>query len=673
MSFLLEAEAKQMELFYLALVILFGGSLVALPVRHSALATLLGTVAALLATSLSGFVALKVLLSGETLAQSFPWPVPGGEFTLLIDPLAAFFILPISVLSLICTLYAGPYLRHDGQSRSLGSHWFYFNIMIAAMLLVVTAANAVLFLAAWEIMTISSFFLVAWNHRQQEVRRAAWLYLLAAHLGMTLLLALFMLAGSWCNSLNFSDFGPLAHLALSRAALLYLVALFGFGVKAGLFPVHIWLPDAHPAAPSHVSALMSGVLIKTGIYGILRILSLLPQPPSWWGWLLASLGAAGALYGISLAAQQSDIKRCLAYSTVENIGIILLGLGFGMVATAEGHPTIALLAYAGGMLHLWNHALFKGVMFLGAGALVHATGTRDMNRMGGLLRRMPLTGLIWIGGSLAIGALPPFNGLVSEWLIYLSLADAGTAHVGFGALLPLLLFGLLGMVGALALVTFSRLIGICLLGEPRTAAAEQAHETPLLMLISMAVPLIACLLIGLYPQGALNLLSRPLAQVSGLPLQAVGSLNLQVEPLGYGALLLIGALLLLALLLPFLRRFRPQTQTATWGCGFQFPSPRIAYTGEAYSELAFHHLLPKFMRPVVSGGAVKGHFPVAVERIQRSSDPVLIRVLQPLILGIADRCQQLRWLQQGKLSIYLLYIFIASVVLMAWSLWAGGH
>jgi len=662
-----------MNLFYYALAILLGGSLVALPVRRFTLASLLGTGSAMLATCLSGLVALKVLLSGEALAQSLPWPVPGGEFTLLIDPLATFFILPISVLSFFCSLYAGPYLRHDGQSRSLGPHWFFFNIMIVAMLLVVTAANAVLFLAAWEIMTISSFFLVAWNHRQQEVRKAAWLYLLAAHIGMMLLLALFILSGSWCDSLNFSDFGPLAKLPLASAALLYLLALFGFGVKAGLFPIHIWLPDAHPAAPSHVSALMSGVLIKTGIYGILRILSLLPPAPSWWGWLLASLGAAGALYGISLAAQQRDIKRCLAYSTVENIGIILLGLGFGMVATAEGHPSIALLAYAGGMLHLWNHALFKGVMFLGAGALMHATGTRDMDRMGGLLRRMPLTGLLWIGGSLAIGALPPFNGLVSEWFIYLGLADAGASHVGFGALVPLLLIGLLGVVGALALVTFSRLIGICLLGEPRTPAAEQAKETPLLMLISMVLPLLGCLLIGLYPQGALTLLSRPLSQVSGLDLEAVATLKQQVEPLGYGALLLTGALLLLVLLLFFLRRFRPQAQAATWGCGYQFPSPRIAYTGEAYSELAFRHLLPKFMRPVVSGGAVKGHFPVSVERSQRSSDPVLIRILQPLFLGVGERCHQLRWLQQGKLSIYLLYIFIASVVLMAWSLWAGGQ
>ena len=660
-----------MSLFVIALIILFSGSLLVLLVRKSSLATQLGTLTTLLSTSLTGFLALQVLFSGRSLSLSLPWAVPGGEFNLLLDPLAAFFVLPISVLSLFCALYAGPYMAHDGLTRYLASHWFFFNLMVLAMLLVVTAANAVLFLSAWEIMTITSFFLVAWNHQQEEVRKAAWLYLLSAHLGMVLLLALFILSGSYSNSFNFSDFGALHQLPLSSATLLYLLALFGFGVKAGLFPVHIWLPDAHPAAPSHVSALMSGVLIKTGIYGILRILSFLPAAPAWWGWLLVSLGAAGALYGISLAAQQRDIKRCLAYSTVENVGIILLGLGFGMVATAEGYLHIALLAYAGGLLHLWNHTLFKGVMFLGAGALMHATGTRDMNLMGGLLRRMPMAGMFWIGGSLAIGALPPFNGFISEWLIYISLVNAGTVHSGFNALAPLLLFGLLGTVGALALVTFSRLIGISLLGKPRSAVAAQAHEAAPLMLISMGVLLAGCLTIGLYPQGALLLLAAPLSQICQ---QTVGSeLMAAVNPLGRGAFLLLLVVGLLAGLLVLLRRHRPQAQGATWGCGYRFPNPRISYTGEGYSEMAFRHLLPRFMRPAVTGGKAVGFFPGPVKLAQHSTDPVLFKILTPLFTSIAIWCQRLRWLQQGRLPIYLLYIFIASTVLMVWSLWAGGH
>ncbi|MBE0574496.1 MAG: oxidoreductase [Desulfuromonadales bacterium] len=660
-----------MNLLLSALLILFGGSLIALSVRSSTLATRVGILSVLVAAPMAGYVALKVLLSGQPLSFSAPWAVPGGEFSLLLDPLAAFFVLPISILSLFCALYAGPYMAHAGQSRSLAPHWFYFNIMVTAMLLVVIAANALLFLAAWEIMTISSFFLVAWDHHREDVRKAAWLYLFAAHLGMMLLLLMFLLAGSYCDGFNFNNFGPLAQLPIGSASLIYLLALFGFGVKAGLFPVHIWLPDAHPAAPSHVSALMSGVLIKTGIYGILRILSLLPPAPAWWGWLMALLGAGGALYGISLAAQQRDIKRCLAYSTVENIGIMLLGLGFGMVAAAHGHPKIALLAFAGGLLHIWNHALFKGVMFLGAGALVHATGTRDMNRMGGLLRRMPLVGLLWIGGSLAISALPPLNGLISEWLIYLSLAQAGTALDGFAALVPLLLFGLLGMVGALALVTFSRLIGICLLGEPRDPAAANPHKVAPAMLVSMGSLLAGCLMIGIFPQGTLRLTSTALSQVARLPVGA--ELGRAVTPLGLGALLLMAVLIILGGLFAWLRLFRLQTQTSTWGCGYPMPTARMAYTGESYAEFVSHHLMPKIMRPKVSGGKVSGFFPISSKLAQSSTDLVLMRFLQPLFVALADRCQRLRWLQQGQLPVYLVYIFVASAVLMVWSLWAGGH
>ena len=660
-----------MNILLSALVLLTGGSLVALLARQSALATLAGTLSVLAAAPLASYAALNVLLSGQALSFSAPWSVPGGEFSLLLDPLAAFFVLPISLLSLFCAIYAGPYMAHEGHSRSLAPHWFYLNIMVSAMLLVVIAANALLFLAAWEIMTLSSFFLVAWDHRRADVRKAAWIYLFAAHLGMALLLLMFLLAGSYCHGFNFSDFGPLAQLPISSASLIFLLALFGFGVKAGLFPIHVWLPEAHPAAPSHVSALMSGILIETGIYGILRMLTLLPPAPAWWGGLLALLGAGGAIYGISLATQQQDIKRCLAYSTVENIGIMLLGLGFGLAAAARGYPEIALLAFAGGLLHLWNHALFKGVLFLGAGALAHAAGTRDMNRMGGLLRRMPLVGVLWIGGSLAISALPPFNGLVSEWLIYLSLAHAGTTPGGFVALIPLLLFGLLGMVGTLALVTFTRLIGICLLGEPRDPDTADTYKTAPAMLVSMGFLLAGCLMIGVFPQGALRLMSTALSQVARLPVGA--ELGQAVAPLGQWAMLLMAGLVTLGGLFVWLRRLRPRAQAATWGCGYPFATTRMTYTAEGYAEFVSHHLMPKPMRPAVSGDKISGLFPASIMLVQSTSDLVLMRFLQPLFEDLADRCQRLRWLQQGQLQVYLVYIFVASAVLMAWSLWAGAH
>ncbi len=663
-----------MNLFCLALLVLLGGSLVSLLLFKNRLVSVVGTGTTALGALLALWVAIPVLLTGMPQAYLKPWQVPGGAFALLLDPLAAFFVVPVALLSLFCAVYAGPYMGHGkpgGTCPMLGGHWFLFNLMVLAMLLVVTAANVVLFLVGWELMTIASFFLVAWDHHQVVVRKAAWLYLLAAHCGMVMLLALFLLAGTYSGGFNFSDFGRLTALEPLPATVLFLLALFGFGVKAGLFPVHIWLPDAHPVAPSHVSALMSGVLIKTGIYGILRVLSWLPAAPVWWGWLVCLLGAAGALYGIAMATQQRDIKRCLAYSTVENVGIIFLALGFSLALKAQGHDLIALFAGAGALLHLWNHALFKGVMFLGAGAVMHATGTRDMNQMGGLLRRMPIAGVLWIGGSLAIAALPPLNGLVSEWLIYFSLLGAGTLHSGLEALAPLLLFGALGVVGALAIVTFTRLIGICLLGQPRDPRSTDAHEAAPLMLMPMGVLLGGCLVIGLYPQGALALLAYPLAQVTGLAVSHQP--EILVAPLGPWALLLLVMLVLLAAVLTWLRCSRPLVRGYTWGCGFRFPSPRMAYTAESYSEMTFRYLLPQALRPQVSGGKVRRLFPAPAQLDQQSTDPLLMRVFQPLFAYIALRCQHLRWLQQGCLQVYLCYIFIASMILMAWSFWAGGH
>jgi formate hydrogenlyase subunit 3/multisubunit Na+/H+ antiporter MnhD subunit len=659
-----------MTLILAALLILLGGAVLALLAgRGAAVSSFFGALTAGIAGLLAAGAALRTLAGGGDVSWQAPWAVPVGAFAFHLDALAACFVLPVAVLGFCCALYGGSYLKQEGAERSLAPHWFFFNLMLAAMLAVVTAANAVLFLAAWEIMTVSSFFLVAWDHRQEQVRKAAWLYLLAAHCGLMLLLAFFARAGTLCGSYDFGAFGPLAQLPAGTASILFLLVLLGFGVKAGLFPLHVWLPDAHPAAPSHVSALMSGVLVKTGIYGILRALTLLPPAPAWWGWLVALLGAGGALYGIAMASLQRDIKRCLAYSTVENVGIIFLGLGFGMVAAAQGHATISLLALAGALLHVWNHALFKGLMFLGAGALVHSAGTRDMNLMGGLLRRMPLAGLLWIGGSLAISALPPFNGLVSEWLIYLGLLRSGISGSGLAALGPLLLFGLLGIVGALALLTFSRLVGICLLGEPRQAGAAGAHEAPTLMLLPMLALLAGCLLIGLLPGWALRLLERPLALLLRAP--PAEGLPASVPTFGWCGVLLLAAIGTAALLLRRLQRRRAMTASATWGCGFRFASPRMSYTGEAYSELACRRILPKLLRPDVEGGIVTGPFPAPARLHEASTDPVLQRLLLPLFSRSAERCQRLRWLQQGQLPMYLLYIFVASAALMAWSLWAG--
>jgi NADH:ubiquinone oxidoreductase subunit 5 (subunit L)/multisubunit Na+/H+ antiporter MnhA subunit len=389
------------------------------------------------------------------------------------------------------------------------------------------------------------------------------------------------------------------------------------------------------------------------------------------------LGGAGALYGIAMAILQRDIKRCLAYSTVENIGIIFLGLGLGLFASRHDQPLLAVLGFAGALLHIWNHTLFKGLMFLGAGSLLHGTGTRDMNQMGGLLKRMPWTGSLLVGGSLAIAALPPFNGLVSEWLLYLGLLKAGLVNGGFGGLVPLLLVGVLGLTGALALVAFTRLAGITLCGEPRSAAASHAHESGPKMIVPMLVLLLACLAIGLRPQWAIGLLAAPLALLVPVGPDMLTTVFEPVAQIGNWGALLVLALAATTLGLLGLLRVRPRSWTTTWGCGFSFPTARMAYTGDGFAELTQSHLLPAALRLVAAGEAVAGFFPRAVKLVQHGLDPVLGRWFLPGFERVADRCVRLRWLQQGRLQVYLLYVFLACAVLMAWSVlaelgWGGG-
>lgn len=655
-----------MNLILPALLTLLSGGLAALCCgRRSAPAAFFGISATLIAALLGLTAAARTLLAQRSETFSLPWPVPGGSFTLTLDPLAAFFLVPILLLAPLCALYGYGYLKEQAGTRPLGAAWFFYIALIAAMILVVTAANAVLFIAAWESMSLASFFLVAFDHRKNEVREAAWLYLLSTHLGAAALFALFLLASHWSGSLEFIDFGALGQLAPGPATLIFLLALLGFGSKAGLFPLHVWLPDAHPAAPSHVSALMSGVMIKTGIYGILRIVGFLPPAPDWWGELLMALGIAGALFGIALAALQQDIKRCLAYSTVENIGLIFLALGLSWFAAARDLPTVAMLAMAGGLLHLWNHALFKSLMFLGAGALLHGAGTRNLDRMGGMLKRLPITGALMIGGALAICALPPFNGFVSEWLIYRGLLQAGATGTALSGLWPLLLVGLLALVGGLSLVVFTRFIGIALLGAPRSPEAASAHEASRWMLWPMALLLPLCLLIGVFPGAPLRLIGPLTEKLLRQPERSASLPGLAVLPLERVTLAGLLILAALSLILWILAR-RKVPQQPTWGCAYPLPTARMSYTATGYGEMIQTQVIPALLQPELHKPASREFFPAATEFRQRSVDPVLHRWFAPGFRFIAERFSQLRWLQQGRLHIYLLYIFITCALLLGW-------
>ncbi|MFI4982947.1 MAG: proton-conducting transporter membrane subunit, partial [Nevskiales bacterium] len=415
-----------------------------------------------------------------------------------------------------------------------------------------------------------------------------------------------------------------------------------------------------------VSALMSGVMVKMGLYGLLRILSFLGPPLPWWGPTLAAVGLLTALVGIALAMHQRDLKRVLAYSSIENMGLIALSLGVGLWGWSSGRPAVAALGVAAALLHVWNHALMKGLLFFSAGSVLHSTGTRDMERLGGLMKRMPWTGAAMMFGAVALAALPPLNGFVSKWLIYLGLLQQGLAGADGGSLAALLAVGALALIGGQAGLAFVRLTGIVLLGNPRSEAAERAHESSRWMLAPMLVLPVLCLLVAVAPNAIVSFLSPALDQVLGHKpggtLLALEVADVPLFTLGtFNAATLAALGLVAAGLFAFWRR-APRSDGATWGCGYVRPTPRIQYTGRSFAEMMAEFLIPRFLRPRTHRRAPQGLFPAPGEFHAASPDPVTQKVYEPFFRHWAERFSRLRILQQGNVHVYLVYILLVVVL-----------
>jgi formate hydrogenlyase subunit 3/multisubunit Na+/H+ antiporter MnhD subunit len=645
------------------------------------LATLVGAGGAIAASLLGLVPTLRVLCGGAVAPWQMGWDASHGAFRVEVDALSAFFLVPVLALSGLAALYGGPYLFAYRHEKSLGGPWFFFNLFVAGMVMVLVARTALLFLMAWEVMSLAAYFLVTLEHEKAEARYAGWVYLIATHLGAAcLFLTFLLLANPVANAANASGSSHDAglqfdafrgnHLDPMWAGILFVLALVGFGAKAGFVPFHVWLPEAHAAAPSHVSALMSGVMIKMGLYGLLRVLTFLGPPQAWWGPTLAVLGLLTALIGICLALQQRDIKRVLAYSSIENMGLIGLALGVGLTGLARNELGVAVLGITAALLHVWNHALMKGLMFFCAGSVVHAAGTRDMERLGGLLKRMPWTGGVMLLGAVALAALPPLNGFAGKWLMYLSLMRTGVASADVHGLTALLAVGLLALIGGLAALTFLRLIGIVLLGTPRSDAAGQAHEAspgmigPMLVLaalcvgVAVAPVLIADLFLGVADQIYGWEPGRALRELddADTPLEIVGNVN--------GWLLFVLGASALAVM-AWLRKSVPATGP-TWGCGYARPTARMQYTGRSFAHIIAESLLPRFLRPRTSRQPPQGLFPARSGFAAENPDPASERVYVPLFRRLADSLTRLRVLQQGKVNVYLIYVFLTVVLALAW-------
>jgi len=578
-----------------------------------------------------------------------------------LDNLSIFFLFLIFLGSIFFSLYGINYLTNYYSKKNLGVHWALINILIASMSLVVMSKNVILFLIAWEIMSFSSFFLVLFEGEKKEVVRASFIYIVATHIGTIFLFVMFLLYSKEYSSFDMSQWGGIKDSLLS--SIIFIFALIGFGTKAGIMPMHIWLPEAHPAAPSHISAMMSGIMIKNGIYGILRILFTLKDVQIWWGYLLIIMGVISGFLGILFAVSQHDIKRMLAYSSIENIGIIVIGIGLGIIGLSLNNSLLILLGFCGALLHVFNHLLFKGLLFMGAGSVYFATHSRNIDSFGGLLKRMPLTGVTFLIGSLAISSLPPFNGFMSEFLLYFGFFNSIlTDKISF---VILSCFGIIFMaiIGALALISFTKLFGIVFLGELRDQKHSKAKDPPFLMVLSMIIFAIFNVIIAL----GFPFIIKIAANILGI------GINFRLTQIfNILAIIVIVFIIfyIIVLLLILKRRIllinKKIDYSLTWDCGYAKPDARMQYTGSSFVQPVtdfFRYILRTERTPI----KVIDCFPDNSKFKTKTKD-FFTSLFTPLIELIKRINNRLTLFQYGYLHLYILYIFIALIILLIWKL-----
>ncbi|MFV0574947.1 MAG: hydrogenase 4 subunit B [Vibrio sp.] len=570
--------------FYLlaSLFALLGGQgKEALAVRLSGTASAIGGVVGVIS-------AVDALLSGQAWVTQLTSPFYFADMIVNMDALGAFMVLVISILVVASAIYSLHYLSEYFGKGAWGI-CFFLNLFVASMVALVVTGNAFYFIVFFEMMSLASYFLVLVEQSEKSVK-AGLQYFFIAHAGSVLIMIAFFMLYREAGSLNFSDF---AHLNLPawESSVIFLLAFFGFGAKAGIITLHGWLPLAHPAAPSHASALMSGVMVKIGVFGIIKVgLMFLGGTEAWWGYVVLAFGAVSSVLGVMYALAEHDIKRLLAYHTVENVGIILMGVGVAMIGTATGHPAFAALGLLGALYHLLNHAVFKGLLFLGAGSIIFRTHTKDMEKMGGLARVMPYTALIFLIGSMAISALPPLNGFVSEWFIYQSLFSMSQESSLSMVIAGPAAIVMLAITGALSCMCFVKVYGICFSGIPRTEHASQAKEVPWQMITGGAILAILCIILGIGSPwispyiseiATRTLEASPIVVKSGMALHPISStqaiLSTPVIAIGLLVLLLVPAIVLA--LFKGGARIENRHQGDPWACGYTFEKEMTVSAG----------------------------------------------------------------------------------------------
>ncbi|MDO8535701.1 MAG: proton-conducting transporter membrane subunit [Candidatus Omnitrophota bacterium] len=599
------------------------------------------------------------------------------DFSLLFDPLSIFFLFTIALISIPSAVYSIGYMKGEYSPGRTVLAWLLFTGFVLSMALVVTVGNAFTFLIAWEAMSLISYFLVTFDNKNEKSVQAGTIYIVMTHIGTAFITVAILILYKYANSFEFQAMKAAVHTMPGHIKdLVFLFFFIGFGTKAGVVPLHIWLPYAHPQAPSHISSLMSGVMIKTAIYGILRfIICILGVQSLWWGNLVLIAALVSCIVGVMYALMENDLKRLLAYSSVENIGIILLGVGASMILLKANKPVIAILALCAGLYHLINHAVFKGLLFLCSGAVYKATGTRNMEKMGGLIKKMPWTAVSFLFGAMAISAIIPLNGFVSEWLMFQSLfLGAVAGSIGYKIFMSISA-ALLALTGGLAASCFVKAFGMVFLAMPRSKRAEEAIEAPMTMIVPLVFLSSLTIVFGLAASFIIGLLVKVSGCVTGINISEINfSLNnftlssqgahgvYSSGPLAIFAIILIAVFAILGMRLGLGKN--KVTKSDTWGCGYYDLDARTEYTGTAFSK-PFRIAFNFFLLPYSKTEKIRdSHYHVKSFKYEVFTTPVFKRyIYEPALSFIFKTAHFMRRIQPGIINIYIAYI-LATILLL---------
>lgn len=608
--------------------------------------------------------------------------LPDLPFHLRIDPLSGVFLVIIGLLSTYVSIYSIGYVKEIAAHRPITKLVVFYLLFIAGMFMVVVSDDALVFLISWEIMAVASYFLVVFEDERVENRRAAFLYLVVAHVGaIGILLSFGVMAGLTTGFKGFSGYTfeamRAAKFPSGWATAAFLLSFFGFAAKAGVVPLHVWLPEAHPVAPSNVSALMSGVMLKTAVYGIVRVtFDLLRNFPWWWGAVVLVFGVVSAVLGVLYALMQHDLKRLLAYHSVENIGIILIGIGLALIFASFNMPLLSALALTAGLFHALNHALFKGLLFMGAGAVLHATRRRNMEEMGGLIHLMPWTAALFLVGCLSISALPPFNGFVSEWLTFQAFLLSPSLPAPLLKLLIPLGAALLALAAALAAACFVKAFGVTFLGHWRGGHAPHVKEADRFMRSGMLLAALTCLLLGIMPTSVIKWMDAVSSQLVGSKISvSAGAFGwmwitpISHERASYSGFVVFIGIIAAYLIVYMILHINPGKvhRAPIWDCGFRRLTERMQYNATSFSM------------PIRRVFGVLFHIKETTKLIQQPAHPAFPRKIS-YILRVRDRfwnwlyqpvaeagfwaARKVGRLQQGRIQAYLIYSFLTIIILL---------